>query len=285
MSCPNRDGRVGWGGCVYCNARGSGTDAYRRGLSITAQIQQAQSVLARRYKATRFLAYFQSFSNTYAPLNKLRRLYDEALAVDNIVGLAIGTRPDCIEVPVLDMLQDYATRSMIWLEYGLQSTHDSTLKRINRGHDLACFEKALALTRNRGIRTCVHIILGLPGENRADMLETARRVAAMSLDGIKIHLLYVIKDTPLEAWYHAGDYHCLTQTEYVDLVCEILALLPPEMVIQRLTGDPHPEELVAPLWALDKRENLDLIRRTLEARNLWQGAGGGAIQTSSDANR
>lgn len=271
LTCPNRDGTAGWGGCIYCNARGSGTGGHAQGLSIARQIQQGRDAVARRYKARKFLIYFQSFSNTYALPARLRELYDEALgAIDGIVGLSVGTRPDCVDVPVLDLLQEYAARTLVWVEYGLQSAHDDTLRRIHRGHDLACFKRAVAATRGRGIRICAHVILGLPGETREQMMETARTVGEMGLDGIKIHLLYVVKGTALERMYRAGAFRCLSQSEYVDRVCEFLEWLPREMVIQRLTGDPHPEELVAPSWALD-RTTLARIRQALAETGRFQG--------------
>jgi radical SAM protein (TIGR01212 family) len=230
-----------------------------------------KQALARRYKAKKFIAYFQSFSNTYAPLDDLKRLYAEALAVDDIVGLSIGTRPDCAAEPVLSLLEEYTQDHLIWVEYGLQSAHDRTLQRINRGHDVACFQKAVAATRNRGIHICAHVVLGLPGETRADMLATAKFLQALDLEGVKIHVLYIIKGTPLETLYRQGRYRCLEQAEYVDLVCDFLERLPPKMVIQRLTGDPHPGELVAPQWTLQKSANLDLIKQQLEKRDTWQG--------------
>jgi len=189
LTCPNRDGTKGTGGCIYCNARGSGTGAWAQGLSIREQLLKGKQFLTKRYHAQKFMAYFQSFSNTYAPLAVLQRRYDEALAVDGIVGLAIGTRPDCVNQPVLDLLQSYAERHLIWIEYGLQSAHDQTLILINRGHDAACFTRAVRATQNRGIRICAHVILGLPNETREDMLHTARFVADLGLDGIKLHLL------------------------------------------------------------------------------------------------
>ncbi|MEE4261736.1 MAG: TIGR01212 family radical SAM protein [Desulfobacteraceae bacterium] len=271
LSCPNRDGRVSSGGCIFCNARGSGTGAHSRGQTITDQLLQGKIFLARRYKARKFLAYFQSFSNTYAPVDTLRKLYDEALAVADVVGLSIGTRPDCVDVPVLDLLQDYAGHHLIWLEYGLQSARDKTLKLINRGHDVQCFENAVRATLNRGIKICTHVILGLPGENRRDILHTARIISDLGIDGVKLHLLYVVKGTPLEFLYRQGSYRCLEQQEYIDLVCDFLERIPPEMVIQRLTGDPHPEELVAPQWSLHKSETLQKINEALEIRDTWQG--------------
>jgi len=271
LTCPNRDGTLSSDGCIYCNARGSGTSAHRRGISITEQVRQGVDRLSKRYNAKKFIAYFQSFSNTYAPVPVLRDLYDQALAVEGVVGLSIGTRPDCTEEPVLDLLSQYAGRHLVWIEYGLQSAHDATLIRINRGHDRACFQQAVERTRGRNISICAHVILGLPGETRDDMLETARFITDLGLDGVKIHLLYVIRGTALAKLYDHGQYRCLEQEEYVDLVCDFLELLPDRMVIQRLTGDPHPEELVAPAWALKKTENLTRIRERLVERDTWQG--------------
>jgi len=238
---------------------------------ITDQLLQGKEALFRRYKAKKFIAYFQSFSNTYAPLPRLRALYDEALAVDGIVGLSVGTRPDCVNDAVLDLLEGIARTRMVWIEYGLQSACDRTLARINRGHDAACFSRAVAATRDRGIRICAHVILGLPGESRQEMMDTAEAVAAAGVDGVKIHLLYVIRGTKMERLYRAGGCRCLEQEEYVSLVCAFLERLPENVVIQRLTGDPHKEELVAPAWALEKADTLDLIHRRLAERDTWQG--------------
>jgi radical SAM protein (TIGR01212 family) len=271
LACPNRDGLVSTGGCIYCNSRGSGTGAMREGLSITAQVIRGKDFLKKRYKAKKFIAYFQSFSNTYGPHERLKGLYEEALAVDDIVGLAIGTRPDCIDESMLTILEGYARDYLVWIEYGLQSIHDRTLTFINRGHDVKCFKRAVGLTRNRGIKICTHVILGLPFEDRDDMLATAGAVAAMGIDGIKIHLLYVIKGTRMERLYLEGRYRCLAQEEYIDLVCDFLELLPPDMVIQRLTGDPHPAELVAPEWSLRKNETISVIKKILATRDSWQG--------------
>jgi hypothetical protein len=246
LTCPNRDGTISTGGCIYCNSRGSGTGAYSQGLSVTDQIVKGKAFLRKRYKAEKFIAYFQSFSNTYGPHERLLELYDEACAVDDIVGLSIGTRPDCIDESLLALFERYAENLLVWIEYGLQSVHDKTLAFINRGHDVNCFIKAVEATKNRGIKICAHVILGLPFEHRNDMLATAKAIGAMGIDGIKIHLLYVVKGTVMETLYREGRYRCLAQEEYAELVCDFLELLPPDMVIQRLTGDPHPGELVAP---------------------------------------
>ena len=270
FTCPNRDGAVGLGGCVYCNPRGSGTGLYPR-YSITDQLERSKARLRRRYRAEKFIAYFQSFSNTYGPLDKLKRLYEEAISVDDVVGLAIGTRPDCVPASVLDLLVELNQRTYLWVEYGLQSTHNHTLELINRGHDFAAFANAVERTRERDLDICVHIILGLPGEDAGDMLSTARTLAKFDIQGIKIHLLYVIRGTPLAEMYRRGAYRCLSREAYVDIVCEVLALLPPRVVIHRLTGDPHTHELLAPRWALEKQANLQAIRHALESRDLWQG--------------
>ncbi len=271
LNCPNRDGTISKNGCIFCNERGSGTGAFQQGVSVKDQLLKAKAFLSRRYKAKKFIAYFQSFTNTYAPLEKLESLYNEALSVEDIIGLSIGTRPDCIDESILDLLSFYAQTRLIWIEYGLQSIHDKTLKLINRGHDFNCFKKAIEMTHGRNILTCAHVILGLPGETRQDMMETAEVISKIGIDGIKLHLLYVIKGTCLESLYLQGRYRCLTQKAYVEMVCDFLERLPSNMVIQRLTGDPHPGELVAPLWALNKTKNLNLIRKTLEIQDTWQG--------------
>ena len=271
MSCPNRDGTLSTNGCIYCNASGSGTGFFQKGISVTDQILNARKYVIKRYKAKKFIAYFQAYTNTYAPVDKLKRLYDEALAVEGVTGLSIGTRPDCINEEILSLLQGYAQKYLIWLEYGLQSAHDQTLSLINRGHDFNAFEKAVKATQNRGINICVHVILGLPGESKKQMLETAKIISQMRINGIKFHLLYVIKGTKMETMFAQETYQCLSQEAYVDILCEFLAYLPENMVIQRLTSDPHPRELIAPLWSLKKKETIELIKKTLEEKDLYQG--------------
>ena len=271
LTCPNRDGSLSTDGCIYCNIRGSGTGAHARGLSITQQLINGKKSLSKRYKAKKFLAYFQSFSNTYAPLPTLQHLYDEALSIDDVVGLSIGTRPDCVDEPVLKLLQTYAERYLVWIEYGLQSANDTTLEAINRGHDVQCFINTVEKTKGRGIKICAHVILGLPHETRQDVLRTAATIARLGVDGVKLHLLYVVEGTRLDALYQRGEYKCLEQQAYVDLVCDFLERIPSEMVVQRLTGDPHRSELVAPAWSLNKTETLEQIRKTLETRDSWQG--------------
>ncbi len=271
LTCPNRDGTIAVDGCIYCNDRGSGPGPQARSLSITEQLERGKIAMWRRYKARKFMVYFQAFSNTYAPLGILKKLYEEAIRVPDIVALAIGTRPDCIDSDKLDLIQEIAAKRLVWMEYGLQSAHDPTLERINRGHDVACFSKAVEQTRNRDIQICAHVILGLPGETATHVHDTARFISDLGIQGVKLHLLYVVKGTRLEAMYRQGTYPCLEQAAYVDLVCDFLERIPTDMIVQRLTSDPHGHELVAPQWLLNKAEILSRIHAELERRDTHQG--------------
>ncbi|MBW2611617.1 MAG: TIGR01212 family radical SAM protein [Deltaproteobacteria bacterium] len=271
LTCPNRDGTIASDGCIYCNALGSGTGALARGLSISEQISRGKIHLARRYKAKKFMVYFQSFSNTYAPLPDLKKIYDEALKFPEVVGMSIGTRPDCVDDPVLDLLKSYTPEKLVWVEYGLQSAHDATLALINRGHDVQCFAEAVCNTRKRGLKTCAHVIIGLPGEGRSHVIKTAEFLTGLGIDGVKLHLLYVIRGTGLANLHKNGTYQCLEQDAYVDLVCDFLERIPDRVIIQRLTGDPHAHELVAPQWSLDRNETFARINRELEKRGSRQG--------------
>lgn len=271
FTCPNRDGTLSREGCLYCNDRGSGTGQHRQGLTVRQQLEKSRAPVIKRFKTKRFLAYFQAFTNTYAPVGHLKAVYDEALGVEGVVGLAVGTRPDCVDAEKIDLLASYTDTHLVWLEYGLQSVHDATLARINRGHDFAAFRRAVEMTRGRGIHICAHVILGLPGETSEMMRRTAEVLGRMDLDGIKLHLLYVVKGTGLDALHQRGEYRCLERDAYADLVCDVLERLPQTTVIQRLTGDPHPAELRAPLWALDKKAAMAAITARLDARDCWQG--------------
>ena len=271
LSCPNRDGSVSTGGCVYCNARGSGTGAGAGGLSIPDQIERGKRRLGRRYKARKFLAYFQSYSNTYAPLPVLREIYRQALQDRDVVGLSIGTRPDCVPDPVLDHLRGLARDSLVWMEYGLQSASDRTLGLINRGHDVRCFSDAVRRTRERGLPVCAHVILGLPGEGLRDTSETADFLAGLQIDAVKLHLQYVVRDTVLHSWYEQGRYRCLERAEYAEMAGEFLSRLPPRTIVQRITADPHPDELIAPGWALEKHKNMQAVLDAMRNRGLYQG--------------
>jgi uncharacterized protein len=272
LTCPNRDGRVGTGGCLYCNARGSGTGAWGRGQGISAQMEAGMARLSRRYGAARFIAYFQSFSNTYAPTSRLRELYDAALNFPQAVGLSLGTRPDCLEDDVLDLLAGYARDRLVWLELGLQSAHDVTLSRLNRGHDAACFSRAASRAAARGLTVVAHVILGLPGEGPGEMAATAEFLARLPVHGVKIHLLYVVQDSGLAKLHEKGEYVCLTEGQYVNAVVDFIERLPPHLVIHRLTSDPHVGELVAPDWCLDKARVIRRIREEFARRGTRQGS-------------
>lgn len=243
-----------------------------RGLSIEEQVRRGQVFASARYGARLFIAYFQSFTNTYGPLETLRSLYERALSAPGMVGLSVGTRPDCAGDDVLDILSCFAYDYLVWVEYGLQSAHDRTLAAIGRGHDAACFEDAVLRTAGRGLDVCAHVILGLPGETREMMLDTARFLAGLPVSGVKLHLLYVVAESPLGELHRRGGYRCLERDEYADLVAGFLEILPPGVVIQRLTGDPpRGVEIIGPGWAYGKAETLRLINKRMEELDAWQG--------------
>ncbi len=271
FTCPNRDGTISTEGCIYCDARGSGTGAWEKGLGVADQIRGAMGPLGRRYKAKGFLAYFQAFTNTYGPLDRLRALYEEALSIPGVLGLCIGTRPDCLGEPVLDLLQSYVPRWMVWLELGLQSAQDDTLRRINRGHDYDTFCRAVRDAAGRGILVCAHLIVGLPGEGMEEIRQTATRVSSLPLHGVKLHCLYIVHGTALERMYSQGLYRPWDLEGYVEAVCDILERIPPHWAVQRLTADPPRGSLVSPLWTLEKQQVLAAIHHRLEVRDTWQG--------------
>jgi len=276
FTCPNRDGSVGVDGCLFCGGKGSGSFGILHGAGVAEQLEHAKEVMVRKYKAARFIAYFQSYSNTYAPIDRLRALYDEALSVPDVVGLIVGTRPDCLPEETLDLLAGYARRCYFWLELGLQSPLDRTLAAIGRGHDIASFNAAVDGCRQRGIRVCAHLILGLPGESREEMLSGAEFLNRSGVAGVKIHLLHVMSGTRLADRYRAGEVRMLDRDEYVGLVCDFLERLDPGIVVQRLTGDGNRQDLIAPLWSLAKFEVLNCIDNELKRRGTRQGSQSGA---------
>ena len=274
FTCPNRDGTRGAGGCIYCYGKRV-TQNIVEPEAVKEQIRQGKAALQKKYKARKFLAYFQSYTNTYAPAELLEKLYRAALAEEEIVGVSIGTRPDCVNEEVLDVIAALAQESYVWIEYGLQSIHAKTLQLINRGHGLAEFLDAVARTKRREeIKICVHVILGLPGESKEDMLETAQVLSALHVDGVKIHSAHVLRDTRLEEMYRQGTYRVLALSEYVEMVCDFLEYLAPGMVIHRLIGDAPRSRYVAPEWCLHKSEVLRQIDQELERRNSYQGIHG-----------
>lgn len=271
FTCPNRDGKVGKGGCSYCDGRFSKLRQIGPLPSVTEQIKRGKEFYRGKRGAQKFIAYFQTATNTYAPRDRLNILYDEALSQDDIVGMSVGTRPDCVPDDVIRLFEEYAKDHHVWLEYGLQSIHDRTLKFINRGHDSKTFLDAVARTANRNINICVHIIVGLPGETREDIIQTAKVVASLPVHGVKIHLLLALSGTPLGTLYEKGAINMITKEEYVSTVCDILEILPPEMVIQRLTADGYRDIYLAPDWGANKMSVLNSIDGEMERRNSWQG--------------
>jgi len=272
FTCPNRDGKLGWEGCTYCNNRGFSANTRRTPAPIHEQVEQGMAFMRKRYKAEKFIAYFQAYTNTYAPTDTLRSYYDAALVFDDIVALSIGTRPDCVPEPVLDLIDGYQETHEVWVEYGLQSIHDSTLCRVNRGHDYATFLDALERTKRRGLKVCIHVIIGLPGESHVDMMATAQAVSRMDIDSLKIHLMHVLRNTPLEKEWAEGRFTALEFDEYVSLVCDFLEYIPPEVSIQRLTADGPRSILLAPTWATEKRRTLAAIDAELKRRGSHQGS-------------
>ncbi len=271
FTCPNVDGTVTTGGCVYCDNRSFSPNRRLPRASVRAQVERGVELLGRRYGVDRFLAYFQAATNTHAPVERLRRLYDEALDHPQMVGLAVGTRPDSVPDPVLDLLQEYARGRYVCLELGLQSIHDRSLDWMNRGHHYDAFLDAVHRCQGRGLDVCAHVILNLPGESHGDMMATADALAGLPVQAVKIHNLHVVRGTPMEAMYHAGDVPLFTREEYVQTVCDFLERLPAGMVIHRLSGDAPPDYLVAPAWCADKPALLRAIHEELIRRDGWQG--------------
>lgn len=272
FTCPNRNGAIATGGCLYCDGRGSRLRQEGPLPAVAEQIKRGQTYYRQQRQAGKFIAYFQTFTNTYGPRDKLKKLYDEALAQEDVIGLSIGTRPDCVSEEVLELLADYGRRVHIWLEFGLQSIHDRTLEAINRGHNYHQFLDAITRSAGRNILICVHVIVGLPGESRADVLATAKALAALPIDGIKIHLLLALRGTVLGELHAKGQLAMIEKEEYVQTVCDMLELLPPGMVIQRLTADGYRDVFLAPAWAAAKMEVLNAIDRELEIRGTFQGS-------------
>ena len=273
FTCPNRDGTIGVGGCTYCVNESFSPQAGRARRPIREQMRAGMAYMARRYGAEKFLAYFQAFTNTYADVPTLRARYNEAIGFPDVVGLAIGTRPDCVPDDVLDLVQSYTERLEVWIEYGLQSAHDETLDRINRGHHVDAFCDAVERTKGRGIRICVHLILGLPGETRHDMMETARVVREVGIDGIKLHHLYIARGTAMEKEYRAGAVDVFVAQEYVAVACDFLERIPAGVIVQRLVGDTTSTSvLVAPTWPYPKSKVLAMITQEFRRRGTTQGS-------------
>ena len=271
MSCPNRDGTLGTGGCIFCSAGGSGDFAEGRCDSVAAQIERAKGRIRSKTGAEKFIAYFQSYTNTYAPVEYLQQIFTEAIAEPSIVALSIGTRPDCLPQDVVELLARLNRSKPVWVELGLQTIHESTARYIRRGYELPVYEDALGRLKAAGLTVIVHVILGLPGESREMMLQTVDYLSGDHRpDGIKLQLLHVLEGTDLAEDWRAGAFRCMEMDEYFDILFECLSRLPEDMVIHRLTGDGPKKLLLAPLWTGDKKRVLNALNRELERRDIWQ---------------
>lgn len=271
FSCPNRDGTIGTKGCIYCSERGSGDFAGNRKFSISDQFIDIKNMMNNKWKNGKYIAYFQAYTNTYASVDVLRKKYEEAIEMEGVVGLAIATRPDCLDDEVLSLLEEFSKKVYTWVELGLQTSNEKTAKLINRGYKLEVFNEAVCNLRKRNIDVVVHTIFGLPGENEEDMLNTIKYVSNCDVQGIKIHLLHLMKNTPLVKLYEQGKLRFLEKDEYIDLICEAISVLPPHMVVHRLTGDAPRNLLIGPMWSLKKWEVLNGINKALEDRKIYQG--------------
>lgn len=271
MTCPNRDGKLSTGGCTFCSEGGSGDFASNYNVSVSAQIEEAKKRIQQKTDCHKFIAYFQAYTNTYAPVSHLRRIFSEVLAEPEVVALSIGTRCDCLSDEVLDLLEELISHKPIWIELGLQTIHNETHAHLNTHTTIELFDDAVTRLHARNIPVIAHVILGLPGETKEMMLETVSHVASLPVSGIKLQLLHILKNTKLANEYETQPFPLFELEEYCDFVIDCLELLPENMVVHRLTGDGPRKLLVAPLWSTDKKRVLNTITRRLKERDTWQG--------------
>jgi radical SAM protein (TIGR01212 family) len=271
FTCPNRDGFVTYGGCTFCSSSGSGDYAGNRAEPLSEQFEKIKIRMHDKWKSGKYIAYFQAFTNTYAPVSVLKEKFEEAISYENVVGISIGTRPDCLPDDVIEYLAELNKRTYLWIEMGLQTIHDTTAKLINRAYNYETYKKAVEKLRKHNIRVCCHIIDGLPLENEEMMLETVREISQLDIQGVKIHLLHLLKDTPMVKQYERGDLKLMEKDDYVRLVVKQLELIPPEIIIHRLTGDGPRDLMIGPMWSLKKWEVLNAIDAELLAQDTWQG--------------
>lgn len=271
MTCPNRDGTLGTRGCIFCSAGGSGDFATAPTLSITEQIEKAKELVVAKSNCRKYIAYFQAYTNTYAPVDYLKKIFTEAITHPDIVALSIATRCDCLSDEIIDLLAELNQQKPVWIELGLQTIHNHTLSQIRSGFTLSQYESAVYALRARGITVITHLILGLPGETKDMMLSSVKHIARLPIQGVKLHLLHVLKNTDLGKQYAEASFPLFSLEEYCDFVAYCIALLPPEMVIHRLTGDGPRNLMLAPLWSTDKKRVLNTIQKSFRKQNLWQG--------------
>lgn len=271
FTCPNRDGTLGNRGCIFCGEEGSGEFAGSRDLSIKEQIDEQKKLLSKKWDTDKYIAYFQNFTNTYSTCEDLRNKYYEALSHEEVVGLAIATRPDCLPEEVLNLLEELNEKTYLWVELGLQTIHERSAKFIRRGYPLETYDKAVHELKKRGIRAVTHLIFGLPYESREDMIQSVKYVANTETWGVKFHLLYIQRETDLYYYYLKNPFPLLSRDEYISIVVDGLEHLPPDMVVHRVTGDGKKDLLYEPRWSLDKLRVLSGIDRELKNRNSYQG--------------
>ena len=271
FSCPNRDGRISFGGCIYCNNKTFNPAYCDNTKSVTEQLSEGKIFFGRKYPEMKYIAYFQAFTNTYSTVDELKAVYEEALECDDVVGIAIGTRPDCISRPLLDYLEALNRQTFVTIEYGIESTNDDTLKKINRGHNFECAKRAVIETAGRGITTCGHIILGLPGENAVESLRQAPIISSLPLDILKIHQLQIIKGTKLANDYDQTPFHLYTVDEYISLIAEYIQYLRKDLVLERFVSQSPKEMLVAPYWGIKNYEFTNLLNNKLNSEGIYQG--------------
>jgi radical SAM protein (TIGR01212 family) len=271
FTCPNRDGTLSKKGCIFCSDSGSGEFAGSRKKSITNQIEEQLELISKKFPSGNVIAYFQNFTNTYGDLEYLKKVYEEALSHPRVVGLAIATRPDCIDDKILDLLEELNNKTFLWIELGLQTTDEKTAVDINRGWKLEVFDDIVNKLNKRDIKVVVHIIFGLPNESSETMLSSLRYIVQKKVWGVKFHLLHIIKNTNLEKLYRKTKFHTLTKYEYIELIAKGIKILDKDMVIHRLTGDGSRETLIEPRWSLDKRNVLNSVEKYLKENNISQG--------------
>ena len=271
FTCPNIDGTVGFKGCIYCSKMGSGEYAGDLRDDLVTQFNDIRDMMSKKWPEGKYIGYFQARTNTYAPVNKLKNMYETILNLDNVVGLNIATRPDSISDECLDYLEELNKKTYLTIELGLQTIHEDTTKLINRCHSLECFTDMVSKLRKRNINVVVHVINGLPYETKEMMLDTIKYINDLDIQGVKIHMLHIVKDTILANMYEKEEFHVLTKEEYIDIVCDQLELLRPEIVINRITGDPKADELIEPKWLVKKFCVLNDIDKELKRRNSYQG--------------
>lgn len=272
FTCPNRDGKISTDGCIFCSESGSGDFTSGRHLSISEQIQKQKDMLSSKWANGKYIAYFQNFTSTYDTIDSLKKKYEEALLCEDIVGIAIATRPDCIDSEILEYLSELNNKTFLWIELGLQSIHEKSSSFIRRGYELEVFETTFTALKNRDIKTVVHLISNLPTESEEDFLESVKYISKLKPWGVKIHLLHILKNTDLYNYYLNNPFNFMTADEYIAFICKSLSLLHPDIVIHRLTGDGKKEDLVAPTWPLNKRYVLNGIDKYLKENKLFQGS-------------